>query len=338
MTMKQPFLLKLRPAASRRGAAQTGGRASAGRRRCRLAALAVLAGGLWVLAGPSSPTTVADDAGGPAGTPTTVPVAPAAGRPGGPGMRPGDGGTPGGTPGAWPTGRPPRWLDAPPPGPWGPPGPATAPAEDVAFSADEKAQFEAFMEANSLKKWKTFRLLPPDGRRTRQVRNGLASRYRALQQTKAVDPVRFESEVAVIRIEDDVYGILQELRAGLGVTENEARLRDRAAALLDVRHNWRLERLRRVRQELADMKLGDAAGLVGREIGREEAGGGATAGRKNREEQIDQLVARFKQAAKGVPRLNRPLPGGDRPAASEGQPAAEGLAPSDGSGSPPAAR
>lgn len=238
-----------------------------------------------------------------------------------------------GTREAGPQGRP-RWPGGPRPGSGGPGGggpggggpgggpPAFDQVEDVVFLPGEQEKFEAFMAQRSPTKWKVFQSFRPDRPLGRRLRAGLVQRYRSLQQIASIDPPRYESEVAVIKIEDEVFGILQDQRqAGLSPQETDAKLRERAVALLEIRHNWRQVRLSRIKAELSDMKVADAAQAVGRELERESNGGGAGAARKVKDKQVDQLVERFKKStAEGFRAFGRPLPGGERPPGWEGRP------------------
>lgn len=208
---------------------------------------------------------------------------------------------------AAPASRPPASEPTSPPEPRNKP-PKIRQTEEVHFTDGERQKFEEFMKANSPKKWETFQQMlarAPDRPRTRQLQQGLASRYRELENIRTADAQRHQFEVEAIRIEDKAYGILQNLRIGREPDQNEKLLRSLAADFVDNRHAWREIRIQRVRAELNSLGLKKVVAAMKEETEREDK-------KKTREEQIHLLVQKWKQGA-NQPKLKGPLPGGDRP-------------------------
>ena len=188
---------------------------------------------------------------------------------------------------------------------------AAAAVEVVNFSPEQWLAFKAFMERESPRKWATFQQLKQQSaNRTKKLEESLATRYQALKTISNVDPSRYEFELTAIRIEDQVYGVLQDLRSRRGSSEqNESKLRELARAFVDNRQAWREERIQRAREELTRLGLKKAAAAVGDEWDREQ-----TSRKKSRDEQAEQMAAKWKHNA-NQPRLRPTLPGAERPPA-----------------------
>jgi hypothetical protein len=188
--------------------------------------------------------------------------------------------------------------------------------EEVNFSKDQWDQFASFMKEKSPKKWAMFDKMPE-----RPLKQGLkaklARRYKELQVIQSTDAKRYQIELTEIRVEDEIYGILEDLRANRNVDENEAKLREQTGALIDARHDWRKVRVARIDAELSALKLDDALAALRKEVAREEAARDSESGKNRRDEQIKKRVAEFKKNMT-QPRPNKPLPGGDRPPGEPG--------------------
>ena len=151
------------------------------------------------------------------------------------------------------------------------PDPKKAPrktGEDIALSAEEWSRLEAFMQANSPKKWGMYVSLP-DKDIKQNLKNGISQRFKSLERIRATDEKHFEIELRAIRIEDQIYGCLQEIKSERQVEENQKKLWSFCDELVTNRDEWKLERLRRVHQELRSMNLDTAAQSVNDEIAQD---------------------------------------------------------------------
>jgi hypothetical protein len=194
----------------------------------------------------------------------------------------------------------------------------SAAVEEVNFTVEQWMAFESFMARESPNKWSTFQQMQqraPDRPNTRKLKNTLAVRYHELKTISAIDPRRYDFELAAIHLEDDVYRVLQDLRAKRGQPEQlESKLRELGRAFVDNRHAWREERIKRVREELNQLGMKKAVAALHEELSREEA-----TKKKSREEQSEQMVKKWKESA-NQPRLRSTLPGVERPPADSNSP------------------
>lgn len=180
--------------------------------------------------------------------------------------------------------------------------------DELVLNDDQWKLVDSFMSAESPKKWDMVRKLP-ERQLKQRLKQGIARRYRDLQTIKEADGERFVIELQAIHVEDDIYGVLQDLRSKKEVDQNEARLRERVGVLIDNRGEWKKIRLKRVEKELAAMKMDKALAALQEEMRKDEFSRESQLGKKRREEQVDRRVAEFKQHMNNPPKLRPPLPG-----------------------------
>ncbi|HEX8913454.1 MAG TPA: hypothetical protein VF796_13925 [Humisphaera sp.] len=198
------------------------------------------------------------------------------------------------------------------------PAPTIAPApsgDPLPVSDEEWRQVHDFMAEHSPQKWKAM------GRQQRErLKPAIVARYRNLQTVKP-DTMRYRSELDALRYEDDIYGLLVQLRAGKPV---EPALRAKVGQLVDNRMAWRRERMFRSLRELKSLEAHDAAKALEVEIAKETKA--SSAQRESRVErrmgellkQVDgkNLKPRIPPGGRGGPPHTGPAetPGGDGPA------------------------
>jgi len=112
-------------------------------------------------------------------------------------------------------------------------------------------EISGFMKEHSPKRWEAFQKLPPD--RQEQLKLVVSRRWRLMQWVKNSDPELYELQRTRWRVEDEVYGLTQDLKHALSTSEPAVRekLRAKIGEMVDLRTKERQIRINRWEKQIA---------------------------------------------------------------------------------------
>jgi hypothetical protein len=130
----------------------------------------------------------------------------------------------------------------------------------------------AFMLDHSPNKWRMFELIPEHHSMKAKARAGIVHRYRELRSLEHRDKDRYELELRRVRVEDDLFGVLGEIRrADDQLTEEQQKemLRPKVRELWKIRMEDRELQVPRIQRQLRDLRLNETAQALSDEMERE---------------------------------------------------------------------
>jgi hypothetical protein len=176
-------------------------------------------------------------------------------------------------------------------------------------SEEEWNEIRAFMREYSRKKWDMFEKIPEGHELRRKVKPGIVYRYRELQTLKAQDPSRYELGLRRVRLEDDLFGLMGQLKFGrdeLSEEKQRAMLRPKFVELWKIQMEDRELQVPRILQQLRDLRLNDAAVALEKEMEEDKAP-------EQEEQWVERRVSDFLGQLKGGrPNFGRGGPRGPR--------------------------
>jgi hypothetical protein len=116
---------------------------------------------------------------------------------------------------------------------------------------DDWSEIAAFMKENCPKRWEQYQKLPPD--RQDQLKWIVSRRWRLMQWVKTTNKDLYELQVNRWRVEDEVYGLTQDLKKTTSTDEPtvRAKLRSKIGEMIDLRSKERQMRIKRWEEQIA---------------------------------------------------------------------------------------
>jgi hypothetical protein len=128
------------------------------------------------------------------------------------------------------------------------------------FTDEQWAETVAFMEANSPRMWDVYKQLPEKFRQG--AMENIARRFDSLKQLQKRDPELYAIELKRVKVEDEIFGAVGEIRRARHAEEPERdqleqRLREKVEELWAVRMEDRALQLPRIERQLEGLKMDD---------------------------------------------------------------------------------